>query len=157
MKHSLENIIANPQFAEGIAWVRRHFQANETIVKEGEVGKSLYFIEEGKLRVSVHVELEDRRKVQPGVGDLEQGALFGETCLYESRIRTASIIAITDGCLLELDGERLCVYLDDHPIEGYLFFKRLFEVIFERLNHGNRTIASLLTWGLKAHGIDKYL
>jgi len=157
LKHSIEKIIADPQFVEGIAWVRRHFQANETIVKEGEVGKSLFFIEEGQLRVSVHVELEEHRKVQPGISDLDQGAIFGETCLFESRVRTASVIAITDGCLLELDGERLSVYLDGHPSRGYLFFKQLFEIIFERLNHGNRTIESLLAWGLKAHGIDTHL
>ena len=157
MKDSIKDIVDDPQFIEDVAWVRRHFQANEIIVKEGEMGKSLFFIEEGKLRVSVHVELEERRRVQPGIGDLEQGAVFGETCLYESRLRTASVIAITDGCLLELDGERLSVYLDEHPIQGYLFFKKMFKIIFERMNRGNHTIEYLLAWGLKVHGIDTHL
>lgn len=157
MKDSIKNIVDDPQFTEGLAWVRRRFQANETIVKAGEMGNSLFFIEDGKLRVSVHVELEERRKVQPGVSDLEQGAIFGETCLYESHVRTASVIAISDGSLLELDGKMLSAYLDEHPVQGYLFFKRLFEIIFDRLNRGNRTIESLLAWGLKAHGIDTHL
>lgn len=157
MKDLIKDIVDDPQFTEGVAWVRRHFQANETVVKEGELGKSLFFIEEGMLRVSVHVELEERRRVQPGISDLEQGAIFGETCLYESRVRTASVIAVTEGCLLELDGERLSVYLDAHPVQGYLFFKGMFKIIFERMNRGNRTIESLLAWGLKAHGIDTHL
>ncbi len=137
--------------------MRRPFQANETIAKEGELGKSLFFIEAGKLRVSIHVELEERRKVQPGISDLQPGAIFGEACLYESAVRTASVTALTDGCLLELDGERLSAYLDAHPIQGYGFYKKLFDIIFERLNHGNRTIECLLAWGLKAHGIDIHL
>jgi len=157
LKNIINDITDDPKFAEGVAWVRRHFHANEIIVKEGEVGKSLFFIEEGKLRVSVHVELEDHRKVQPGISDLEPGEIFGETCLHESRVRTASIIAITDGCLLEIDGERLSIYLDDRPIMGYLFFKEMFEIIFERMNRGNHTIEYLLAWGLKAHGIDSHL
>jgi CRP-like cAMP-binding protein len=157
LKDSIKELVDDPKFAEGVAWVRRHFQANETIVKEGELGKSLFFIEEGKLRVSVHVELEERRRVRPGIGDLGKGEIFGETCLYELRVRTASVIAITDGCLLEIDGERLSLYLDDHPIQGYLFFKRLFEILFERMNRGNHMVEYLLAWGLKVHGIDTYL
>jgi len=157
LKESIKNIVDDPTFTEGVAWIRRHFQANETIVKEGELGKCLYFIEEGKLRVSVQVELEERRRVQPGINDLGQGEVFGETCLYELRARTASVIAITDGSLLEIDGEKLNIYLNDHPTQGYLFFRRLFEIIFERMNRGNHTIECLLAWGLKAHGIDTYL
>lgn len=157
MKEPIKEIVADSKFAEGVAWVRRHFLANEVIVKEGELGKSLFFIEEGKLRVSVHVELEERRRVQPGISDLEQGEIFGETCLFESRARTASVIAVTDGCLLEIDGEKLNAYLNEHPVQGYLFFRRLFEILFERMGRSNHTIEHLLAWGLKAHGIDVYL
>lgn len=157
LKDSIKDIVDDPKFTEGVAWVRRHFQVNETVVKEGELGRSLFFIEEGKLRVSVHVELEERRRVQPGISDLGQGEIFGETCLYESRVRTASVIAITDGSLLEIDGEKLNVYLNGHPTQGYLFFRRLFEILFERMDRGNHTIEYLLAWGLKAHGIDTYL
>ncbi len=157
LKDSIKEIVGDLNFTEGVAWVRRHFLANEVIVKEGELGKSLFFIEEGKLRVSIHVELEERRKVQPGISDLEQGEIFGETCLYESRLRTASVIAITDGCLLEIDGEKLNAYLNNHPVQGYWFFRRLFEILFERMDRNNHTIEYLLAWGLKAHGIDTYL
>lgn len=154
LKDLIEEIVDDPKFTEGVAWVRRHFHVDEVIVKEGEVGKSLFYIEEGRLRVSVHVELEEYVKAQPGITDLVPGEIFGETCLQESRQRTASVIAITDGCLLEIDGERLGVYLDDRPILGYLFFKKLFEIIFERMKRGNHMIEYLLAWGLKGPGID---
>ncbi len=149
MENLIKEIISDPNFAKGVAWERWNFYANETIVKEGDVGKSLFYIENGQLRVSVHVELEERRNIKTGLGDLGKGDLFGDTCLHESCIRTASVIAMTDGCLLEINGERLGAYLDAHPIKGYAFYKKLFEILFKRLSSGNRRIEYLLAWGLK--------
>ncbi|TAK59989.1 cyclic nucleotide-binding domain-containing protein [Methylobacter sp.] len=150
MENLIKQIIDDQSFPKGVAWQRWKFYANEVIVKEGDVAKSLFFVESGQLRVSVHVELEERRNLKTGVGDLGKGDLFGDTCLHESSVRTASVIAITDGCLLEINGEKLGEYLDAHPTKGYLFYKELFEILFKRLSSGNRRIEYLLAWGLKA-------
>jgi len=107
LKTSIENIINDPNIQEGIAWKYRQFTANEIIVHKDEAGKSFFFIEEGKLRVKVHVEVEERRNIQAGINDLKKGDFFGEISLFETRIRTASVTAITDGHLLEFDGELL--------------------------------------------------
>jgi CRP-like cAMP-binding protein len=152
LQHLIKQIIDDPTF---FAWKRWDFYTNETIVKEGDVGKSLFFIESGQLRVSVHVELEERRNLKTGLGDLGKGDLFGDTCLHESSIRTASVIAMTDGCLLEIDGEKLGEYLDANPRRGYAFYKKLFEILFNRLNSGNRRIEYLLAWGLKTRRLPE--
>jgi CRP/FNR family cyclic AMP-dependent transcriptional regulator len=157
LKASIENIINDPNILEGIAWKHRQFHANEIIVHKDEVGKSFFFIEEGKLRVTVPVAVEERRNIQAGVNDLEEGDFFGEISLFESRIRTVSVTAITDGLLLEFDGEMLSVYLDEHPLQGYLFMKHLFETMITRMTSGIHRIESLMAWGLKAHGISKHL
>ena len=157
MKTSIENIINDPNFPKDIAWKLREFHANEIIVHRGDAGKSFFFIEEGNLRVTVHVELEERRNIQAGISDLEKGDFFGEISLFESRIRTASVTALTDGRLLEFDGAMLGAYLDKNPIQGYLFFKHLFETLILRMTSGLHKIESLMAWGLKAHGISKHL
>jgi len=157
LKTSIESIINDPDILEGIAWKHRQFHANEIIVHRGEVGKSFFFVEEGKLRVTIHVEVEERRNIQAGVSDLEHGDFFGEISLFEPRIRTASVTALTDGRLLEFDGELLSAYLDKHPIQGYLFFKHLFETLMIRMTTGIHRMESLMAWGLKAHGISKHL
>ncbi|TAN66325.1 MAG: cyclic nucleotide-binding domain-containing protein [Methylobacter sp.] len=149
MENLIKDIISDQNFAKGVAWERWDFYTNEIIIKEGDVGKSLFYIESGQLRVSVRVELEERRSIKTGLGDLGKGDLFGDTCLHESCIRTASVIAMTDGCLLEINGERLGAYLDAHPIKGYAFYKKLFEILFKRLSSGNRRIEYLLAWGLQ--------
>ena len=157
MKTSIANIINDPNLPEGIAWKHRPFHANEVIVHRGDVGKSFFFVEEGKLRVTVHVEVGERRNIQAGINDLEEGDFFGEISLFESRIRTASVTALTDGRLLEFDGAMLSAYLDQNPIQGYLFFKCLFASLIMRMTSGIQKIESLMAWGLKAHGIAKHL
>lgn len=154
---SIENIIADPSFPEGIAWKYRQFQANEVIIHKGDIGMSFFLIEEGTLRVTIHVEVGERRKIQAGVTDLEKGDFFGEISLFESSERNNSVTAITDGCLIEIDGGMLSAYFDKHPTQGYFFFKQIFKTLIIRMSTGIHRMESLMAWGLKAHGISKYL
>ena len=157
VKNHIDTIIQDPRLTEKVAWNRHYFEPNEFVVREGESGDSLFFIESGQLRVSGHVELGNKQGISPGIADLFTGGIFGEICLYESHIRNASVITVTETTLLELDGKRLSVYLDDNPVTGYLFYKSLFEIMISRLNRANQRVENLLAWGLKAHGIEKYL
>lgn len=153
----LKDIIGSPQFPENGAWTRRRFDANETILTEGEEGHTLFFLEQGKLRVSGRVDLKDHTPLRPGICDLETGDVFGEICLYGVHPRSASVVSVTEGSLIEVDGERLSVFLDAHPVEGYLLLKELFQTLGGRLNLANHRVEKLLAWGLKAHGIEQHL
>ena len=157
MNNTLMDILDDPRFQEGSAWKRRNFHNNEFIVEEGQEGGSLFFIEKGKLRVAGNIELEEQKRIQPGIWELEKGEIFGEIALYESQLRTASVRAISDGCLVEINGEKLGIYLDAHPSLGYLFYKDLFEILISRLNRANHRVNDLFAWGLKAHGIEPHL
>jgi len=126
-------------------------------VQEGSKGRSLFVIESGAVRVTARVVLKDDRRVQPGICDLEAGELFGEPGLFESHPRSASVMAITDGQLIEIDGKHLSRYMDARPEVGYRVLKELFGTLIERLAKANQRIEYLLGWGLKAHGIEKHL
>ncbi len=157
MKNILKDILKSPQLSEGSAWTQKNYQMNEIVVKEGDQGDSLFFIEKGELRVSRRVDLDNNKHIQPGVGDLKAGTIFGESCLHVSLPRIATVTAITPVQLLKINGESLGIYLDAHPVEGYLFYKKLSEVVITRLNNSNQTVESLIAWGLKAHEIDQHL
>jgi CRP-like cAMP-binding protein len=157
LRSIIKKIINDPAFLEGLAWKQRYFQANEIVIRAGEESKNLFLIEEGKLRVTVQVELERRKNMRPGICDLQAGDIFGEMCLHESGIRNASVTAITEGRAVEIDAEKLNAYLDENPVQGYFFYKKLFVIMGERLQRGNHRIETLLAWGLKAHGIEKHL
>jgi CRP-like cAMP-binding protein len=154
---SIENIINDPNFKEGIAWKYRQFLANEIIAHKGDAGKSFFLIEEGTLRITIQVEVGERRNIQAGINDLEKGDFFGEISLFKSSERTNSVTAITDGRLIEIDGEIFSIYLDNHPIQGYFFFKQIFQTLIIRMTGETHRIESLMAWGLKAHEISKYL
>ncbi|MCK5667219.1 MAG: cyclic nucleotide-binding domain-containing protein [Thiotrichaceae bacterium] len=157
MNNTLRDILDDPHFPEGSAWERRYFHNNDVILEEGQQGGSLFFIEKGRLRVAGNIELEEHKHIQPGIWELEAGELFGEIALYESQLRTASVRATSDGCLVEINGEKLGIYLDAHPSIGYLFYKDLFEILINRLNRANHRVNDLFAWGLKVHDIEQHL
>ena len=157
MKDEMLQILDDPAFPGNDAWRRRHFEANETIVREGDEERAMYLIESGLLRVSGRVALEDSRHIQPGLCDLGAGDLFGELSLFESHRRTASVVAIEPGTLVEIDCVRLNRYLDERPELGYRVLKSLFHVLNDRLGKANERVERLFAWGLKMHGIDKHL
>jgi len=157
LKSILNEILKSPQFSEGTAWERKKYHANDIVVRKGELGDSLFYIEKGLLRVTGRVDLGGNKHIQPGIGDLKAGALFGESCLHESLPRIATVTAITEASLLEINGERLSIHLDANPIQGYLFYKYLFEILIGRLKSANHTVETLMAWGLKAHEIDQHL
>jgi len=157
LKTLIQEIISDKTFSEDVAWRHQSFEANQVIIQEGEVGDSIYIVEAGELRVTVQVTLENQQKMQTGFCDLKPGDVFGENCLNQKQERNASVIAISDGSLLAINGERLGIFLDAHPIKGYLFFKTMFATLAERLSHANHRVEHLLAWGLKAHDISKHL
>lgn len=160
-RYTLQNIfneiLKSPQMPENTGWKRKNFQLNDVVVKEGDPGNTLFFVEKGELRVSGSVNLGAKKHIQPGIADLKEGAIFGESCLLQSLPRIATVTAVTEASLLEINGEQLSIYLDDNPIQGYLFYKQLFETMIKRLNSANHTVESLMAWGLKAHEIDQHL
>jgi len=157
MKHIVDDILSDPQFSEGSAWWRRTYKAGEKIIEKGDLGSSLFLVQSGEVRVLGEAELDGDIRIAPGLCDLGVGALFGDVCLYGLHRRTASVVSLTDASVLEIRSDLLSVYLDDHPIKGYLFLKALFEIMAKRLELANERIDKLLAWGIKAHDIDKYL
>jgi len=157
LKELIQQLISDQDFVENIAWKRRHFCNNELIINEGDEGVAIYFVEQGKLLVNVQVNLDNQRNIQQGVSELNVGDIFGEMCLQGAIIRTASVKAISEGVLLEINAIELKLYLDRHPALGYSMYKKMFDLLVQRLSRANDRIESLFAWGLKAHGIESHL
>ena len=87
------------------------FERGEVILREGDRGDSLYMLASGRVRAFVR-GAEGRQ--QP-LGDLSEGAFFGEIAILTGRPRTASVVAATRCELLELDRATLDAITRDHP------------------------------------------
>ena len=82
-------------------------QAEQDIIRVGDVGNEMYFINRGAVQI-----LDARGDV---LNTLEEGGFFGEIALIMSQKRTATVRAITDCDLLMLHRQDLLRVLKDYP------------------------------------------
>jgi CRP-like cAMP-binding protein len=144
MKQLLDEILSSPRLMEGVAWKRVRYKAGERIIEKGEVGHAFFLIEDGGVRVFGGTGAGEDLLETQGLCDLSKDEVFGDICLYGTRHRSASVVAISDVRLVEIRNDMLSVYLDDHPVEGYLFLKVLSEVMISRLVAANERIENLM-------------
>ena len=89
----------------------RRFAAGETIVREGDSGSSMFIVEAGRLGVSVHGKVGQSQRLAV----LEPGAAFGEISLLTGDPRSATVRALTESTLLEIDKSTLSPILRENP------------------------------------------
>ena len=81
----------------------------EVVVRQGELGTTLYAIIEGQ----AVVHLEGRR--DKPLATLTAGEIFGEMALFLDQPRAATVEALTTLELFEMDRELFRTLIDDHP------------------------------------------
>jgi CRP/FNR family transcriptional regulator, cyclic AMP receptor protein len=105
---------------------------DEIILRQGEVGDSIYVIGSG----SMEAVLDPGDGTPISVAVLGRGEVFGEIALIERRPRSATVRAKEQSIVLELHGAPFRDLMDDHPdIELRLLLK-----IRERLQNANELV-----------------
>jgi len=89
----------------------RRFAAGETVVREGDRGSSMFVVEAGRLGVSAHGSVGQSQRLAV----LEPGAAFGEISLLTGDPRTATVRALTEATLVEIDKATLSPILRENP------------------------------------------
>jgi small-conductance mechanosensitive channel/CRP-like cAMP-binding protein len=89
----------------------RRFGPEEVIVREGEDGASMFLVQSGRVTVSLHDASGSSRKLTV----LEPGSAFGEISLLTGEPRTATVRALTETRLVEIDKETLAPILLENP------------------------------------------
>ncbi len=153
----LDMLLEHPEFREGVDWKTSRARPNQVIFREGDHGRTIYLIQSGCVRLMGRMDLDKERYVQPGFGDLYVGDVFGELPLFDSQPRSASVIAVTECELIEINSESLIAFLDQHPDIGYQVLRHFYHMLVHRLRKANNKIFSLFAWGLKNCGITEHL
>lgn len=126
-------------------------KAGHVIMKEGDVGDSMYFFVEGLVDVTKSLTLKTGRRDFSSVEksmvklDARNVFFFGDMALFENETRSATITAATDCLLFEIkrdDFERLC---ERSPVLGYKLIKKMAGILCERVRKGNQDILKLTT------------
>ena len=101
------------------------FEAGESIIKEGEEGKELFFLLTGEAFATKVIEGETKEVMQYKPGDY-----FGELALLRGEPRAASVVAKTDCTCVKMDRhsfKRMLGPLDDilkRNIDLYVQFNK---------------------------------
>ncbi|VDP86973.1 unnamed protein product [Echinostoma caproni] len=72
------------------ALIKRSYQDGECIIREGEPGREMYFIMQGRVRV----ERKATDGLHTAMGELGKGQYFGELALLSDQPRAASVFAL---------------------------------------------------------------
>ena len=102
---------------------QKEFKEGDVIIKEGDVGDTLYILYDGKVQV--------RKKTPSGddfaVVDLykEYNVFFGELALIDHDKRSASIIALSDCKTLTLTDKDFIRLCENDPYLGYKSLLRI--------------------------------
>ncbi len=89
----------------------RRYAPDEVVVEEGDRGSSMFLIEKGKVGVSIRGASGGRRELTV----LDVGAAFGEISLLTGEPRTATVRAVDEATLVEIEKESLAPILREHP------------------------------------------
>ena len=117
------------------------FDAGAVIIKEGDVGNSLFILYEG----TVQVRRMTPNNEQFAVANLtaEQNVFFGEVALVDKDTRSASVYAITKCYTLKLDGDQFKALCDEEPVLGYNVMYRISRRIASALRRSNKDLMVL--------------
>jgi CRP/FNR family cyclic AMP-dependent transcriptional regulator len=93
-------------------WHRRTFKKSDILFRKGNVGSSMFIVEEGTVEISV---LSEQEKKDIRVSTIHKGGFFGELALISGLPRTATATAIDDCRLLEMRREEFIKFLSTRP------------------------------------------
>ena len=110
---------------------------------EGEIANSLYLIEEGAVSLTMNLGEFGERRIEK-LDPLGKGEVIGWSALIEPHEYTMGATAEEQTRYVAFDGVALRELLDDNPEAGYYLYKKLAEVMGQRLVSKCTQIMSLM-------------
>jgi len=102
------------EFLRGGGWfITRRYDAGATIIEEGEAGSAAYVLVEGRCEVWKTV---DGQRIK--LRTLEPGDVFGETAVFTSKPRSATVVAVEPVAVKVVTRDSLERELDRNPWMG---------------------------------------
>jgi ABC-type bacteriocin/lantibiotic exporter with double-glycine peptidase domain/CRP-like cAMP-binding protein len=110
--------------------VRKSFNAGEAVMRQGEPAGPMYIVRDGRLHAYI-----DRDGVREQRTYLRRGDFFGEVSLLRGTNRTASVEAVSDGELWELEPELFAQLVAENPRFREHIQQRISQYEYRRVAH----------------------
>lgn len=132
----------------GLGKVLKKYTTNEVIFTQGDVAGAVFYIQKGKVKVTV---LSEQGK-EAVVGILTQGQFFGEGCLDGTKLRTSTTHAMGECLLTSITKVTMNTMLAAEPTFSAFFMAYLLsrnsrieeDLIDQLFNSSERRLARLL-------------
>jgi CRP/FNR family cyclic AMP-dependent transcriptional regulator len=125
------------------------FATNSVIIKEGDSGDSMYIMGQGEVEITKRLTMvldQDLPKEKRMIHlKAEDGVSFGEMALLENDTRSATVTALTDCHLLELNREDFLGYIQEHSVTGCKILLRLAQLLSHFLRKTDQDVVKLTT------------
>lgn len=122
------------------------YNPGELIVRQGEEGRSMFYVVEGKLWV---VQRKNGDFIE--LATLGPGEIFGELSLWDHMPRSADVQALSECTLLKVSDATLNALAGVFPRAAFKFLQGIVRVIGERLRKtSKRYVDSLLATPIPA-------
>ena len=127
------------------------FSANEVIMREGDLGDTMYIILEGTVEIAKSLVIDDADNEESGKNkvftrlDGGQRAVFGEIALLEELRRTASVRAVTDCVMYEMKKDDFLMVAEEDYELGYRILLNLGRIVSARLRRADEDTVKLTT------------
>jgi len=131
-----ENLSAEDLNLLTLLWHERTIGKSEVLFRKGDVGSSMFIVEDGAIEICVRSE-QDQEDIR--VSTINKGGFFGELALISGQPRTATAKAIEDCQLLEMWREEFINFLSTRPIVAISMIGE----IGKRLQATNELVSSM--------------
>jgi CRP/FNR family cyclic AMP-dependent transcriptional regulator len=130
---------------------RVEFPEGAVIMKEGDVGDSMYLFAEGEVLVTKNLTLKAGKK---GFSTAEKSMVrlnaqyvpfFGDMAMFENDVRSATITASSSCVLYEIKREAFEKLAAENSGLSYRLIRRIATVLCHRVRQGNQDVLKLTT------------
>lgn len=126
-----------------------NFPKGVTIIREGDLGETMYILKEGTVEVSKILALkwgraDYKEKILTKLSAADQ-AIFGEVALFENNVRTATITALTDCVAWVISRNDFYKLAEEDPPLVFKIAKNIARLLCWRLRKADEDIIKLTT------------
>ena len=112
-----------------------------TVIREGELGNSMYVIVSGRIRVLKEIKPGERKTL----ATLGAGEVFGEMALIDRYPRSASVVTLTNSVLYQIDLDRFNELRNELRPAAFKILRQLAPVLCKRIRTIDKMTGDILT------------
>ena len=111
----------------------RSFRKGEHLFRQGDIGREMYVLIEGRAEAKIHVGVESK-----SLRTMKRGDVIGEMALIRHNVRTADVVAVDDVESIVVNERFLSRMQKRYPRIGARIFLNIAKILSDRLEEMSR-------------------